>query len=76
MWNRVRTDGAVRLQALAVVVVSLIGPATADSSILPYPRSPTPTGAAGPIWVVDASAITDHADRVTLQTLAGVLARR
>jgi hypothetical protein len=42
---------------------------------LPYPRSIVPTGQAGPIFVVSESNISTLADKVTLQTLAGVVAR-
>ena len=42
--------------------------------LLPYPRSLRPAGALAPLYVVRATNLS-RADVVTLQTLAGVLAR-
>lgn len=43
---------------------------------LPYPRSTHQTGKAGePVYVISEAAISAKADQVTVQTMAGVLAR-
>ena len=47
-----------------------------SDDLLPYPRSEIPTGRDGPIFVVSETAIAAKPDQVTLETLAGVLARR
>ena len=41
---------------------------------LPYPRSTVPAGAEAPVYVMNSETLS-HEDSVTLQTLAGVLAR-
>eukprot|EP01079_Euglenida_sp_SAG-EU17-18_P000923 gene923-2577_t len=46
-----------------------------DPGLLPYPRSATPPGAAGPVYVVNSGDFKNSGDTVTLQTLAGALAR-
>ena len=45
------------------------------SATLPYPRSAIPTGQAGVIYVLSEANISARADQVSLQTLAGTLAR-
>jgi hypothetical protein len=51
-------------------------PAVHPGPLLPYPRSPLPVGAAGPLYVVATDGVGSKADLVTLETLGGVLARR
>eukprot|EP00756_Hemistasia_phaeocysticola_P053605 Hpha_TRINITY_DN29456_c0_g1::TRINITY_DN29456_c0_g1_i1::g.70172::m.70172 len=48
--------------------------AVAHATLLPYPKSKLPCGAAGPLHVVSTANMT-ASEVVTLQTLAGVLAR-
>ena len=58
------------------MLVHLISVVSAlPNSTLPYPRSEVQTGQAGPIFVVSEASIAARADQVTLQTLAGVIAR-
>ena len=44
--------------------------------LLPFPRSQIPVGSDGPLFVVATDDIPSQEDRVTLETLGGVLARR
>ena len=57
----------VLLSALSLAVYALplaaVGSDGSSVSDLPYPRSDLPTGSA-PIWVVDTSNVTNHADQV------------
>jgi hypothetical protein len=61
--------GAVFLLTALHTVASL------QTDALPYPRSISPSGSNGPVFVIDTEKVADGADKVTLQTLAGVLAR-
>jgi hypothetical protein len=60
---------------LALVSALAVAHSLASEVDLPYPRSAVPTGQAGPIFVVSEHNISAQADQVTLQTLAGMLAR-
>jgi len=64
----------MRASVVFTALSSAVYVSAVASDVLPYPRSATPTGSSA-IHIVDASNLTDHADQVTLQTLAGVLAR-
>ena len=46
-----------------------------DDLLFPYPRSKFITGSKGPIYVLNENSIKNRADKVTIQTLSGVLAR-
>jgi hypothetical protein len=58
-----------------VVLTCLSVAIASPGGLLPYPRSEVPTGQAGAVYVVSETNISSTADKVTIQTLAGVLAR-
>merc|ERR1711977_89631 len=64
------TAGSLFLALLVCRTASL-----SPAPLLPYPRSQYPAGALGPVYVVSIANLTSRSDIITLETLAGVLAR-
>eukprot|EP00940_MAST-03C_sp_MAST-3C-sp2_P002449 g2449.t1 len=65
----------MRIPLTLLLVTHVTTASSLETSAFPYPKSTFPAGDLGPLFVVSTQNVTERADIVTLQTLAGVLAR-